>query len=538
MTRRWPAPSSVVTGLVVRLVASLIASLVVGVALGSSVAQAKTVAVVVGNNEPPSGTSGEGLATLRYADDDAHRYADLFGRFADETVLLTVFDHQTRSRVRDERVDGPPTLAALKKVLARFADDDELTVYIVFTGHGALDEAGAPFLALLDTPLTRDLLFDELLSKLSARRVHLIIDACHAAGVVGIRGEGFGHEIDGQTSKTSEEDQERWAKERTLVRFPHVGVLASSSAGESSHEWSVLEAGVFSHEVISGMWGAADINADRRVEYSELQSFVASANRAVSDPRAKPSVIVHPPALDPHEPLVDLQALRETALLEGDLSAIGHFHVELADGRRHLDGNVGGHVTLAIPSGTAYLRAGQTEYVLDVREGQSVAFDSLVGQRPQALARGSTDASFRRQLFAEPYTYDYYRGYVDSVGATPVVAAPVGAAVVATAPPPPQLVAPPQVADDGPSRGKPARARRAGVALVTVSALSGVTALSTGIAAAMLRANFNNANNERQADRYVVPHRRLATIAVATAITSGATAVIGGLLLRSAKRRR
>ena len=387
-----------------------------------SVASAKTVAVVVGNNEPPAGASGEGLSTLRYADDDAHRYAQLMARFADETVLLTVYDAQTRARVRDAAVDGPPTLAALRKALSRVGDDDGLTVYIVFTGHGALDETGAPFLALLDASLTRDLLFDEILAELSADRVHLIIDACHAAGVVGIRGGRFGTEIEGTTSEVTVQDEERWAKERTLARFPHVGVLASSSAGESSHEWSVLEAGVFSHEVLSGMWGAADINADRRIEYSELQSFVASANRAVADPRAKPSVVVHPPALDPHESLVDLDALRNTALLEGDLSALGHFHVELSNGRRHLDGHVGGPVALALPPGTAYLRSGDTEFAVRVQPGDRVAFTSLTGRPFGATARGSAEASFRQQLFSEPYTYDYYRGFVDSVGAIPVSA--------------------------------------------------------------------------------------------------------------------
>jgi len=209
---------------------------------GSATVQAKTVAVVVGNNEPPAGASGAGLSTLRFADDDAHRYAELLRRFADETVLLTVYDAQTRARLTDAQVDGPPTLAAIRKTLADLDDDDGLTVYLVFTGHGALDEAGAPFLSMLDGPLTRDVLFDDLLAPLPAQRVHLVIDACHAAGVVGIRGGRFDKELDGNTTSTSADEQEQWAKERTLARFPHVGVLASSSAGESSHEWSLLEA--------------------------------------------------------------------------------------------------------------------------------------------------------------------------------------------------------------------------------------------------------------------------------------------------------
>ncbi|MBV1861107.1 MAG: caspase family protein, partial [Nannocystaceae bacterium] len=162
------------------LVRHLVAGLIVSACATPRVAVAKkTVAVVVGNNQPPKGEPGEGLATLRYADDDAHRYADLFKRFADDTVLLTVYDRQTRGRVQDAAVQGPPTLAALRKTLTALAEDEELTVYLVFSGHGAIDEAGAPFLSLLDGPLTRDVLFDELLTELPADRVHLIIDACH-----------------------------------------------------------------------------------------------------------------------------------------------------------------------------------------------------------------------------------------------------------------------------------------------------------------------------------------------------------------------
>lgn len=506
------------------------AFLALGCAWPGVAAAKRTVAVVVGNNLPPPGASGEGLATLRYADDDAHRYADLFKRVADQTILLTVYDQQTRRRVQDAGVDGPPTLAALRKTLRAIREDEDLTVYLVFSGHGAIDETGAPFLSLLDGPLTRDVLFDELLAALPADHVHLIIDACHAAGVVGIRGDRFAREIDGTTSAVTEDEEERWAKERTLARFPHVGVLASSSAGESSHEWSVLEAGVFSHEVLSGLSGAADINEDKRIEYSEVQSFVASANRSVSDPRAKPSVVVHPPALDPHQPLVDLGAIREAALLHGDLSSLGHFHVELADGRRYLDGHVGGPVTLALPPGQLYLRAGELEYPLVLRAGETVAFDQLEARAASDTARGSVAASYRQQLFAEPYTYDYYRGYVDSVGALPVSTPVPAPAVVARR----RSESP---ADAGPQSDGPSRARSGGIALVTVSAITGVTALGTGISAGVLRSRFSNAQNERDAADYVDPHRQRATVAVAMAVVSGVTGVLGALLLRRARSR-
>ncbi|MEM6295226.1 MAG: caspase family protein [Myxococcota bacterium] len=515
-----------------RLLAWLFAAVLF--AFGST-AHAKTVAVVVGNNVPPEGAAGEGLATLRYADDDAHRYAELFRRFVDQTVLLTVYDAQTRGRVGGASVDGPPTRDALRKALGALNWDEDLTaVYIVFTGHGAIDASGAPFLSLLDGPLTRTFLFDELLRTLPAERVHLIIDACHAAGVVGLRGDRFGTAVDGSTTPVTPEDDRRWAQENTLARFPHVGVLASSSTGESSHEWSVLEAGVFSHELLSGMWGAADINADQRIEYSELQSFVASANRGVQDPRAKPSVVVHPPALDPHVPLVELGSLRETALLEGDLSSLGHFHVELGDGRRHLDGNVGGPIAVAVPAGRVFLRASQTEYAFEARAGQRIAFADLAGQPREASARGSTADTFRRRLFAEPYTYDYYRGFVDSVGAVPVALPqpPSPADALVTTPP----VTRREDDDVGP-RSRP-RSRAPGLALLSVAGVSGAVAIGTGVRAAVLRSRFSNVATEREAEPLVEPHRRSATVAVSMAVTSGVTAVAGLLLLRRAKTAR
>src|SRR5437588_21373 len=64
----------------------------------------------------------------------------------------------------------------------------------------ARDEHGRAFLALLDEPLTQDLLYD-LLGRLPTEFTHVIIDACHAGGVVGVRGSGFfANEADTRTA--------------------------------------------------------------------------------------------------------------------------------------------------------------------------------------------------------------------------------------------------------------------------------------------------------------------------------------------------
>ncbi len=505
----------------------------------------RSVAIVVGNNLPPSGEGGEGLVSLRYADDDAQRYAEMFRHFADQTVLLTVLDRETRVRYPDEHVDGPPTLVALRRAVAALEQQDpETTVYLVFSGHGAIGDTGEPYLALLDGSLTRAVLFDEILARIPASRVHVIIDACHAAGVVGLRGRRFGSQVDGKTAQVSEEARKRWVEQNTLDRFPHVGVLASTSTGESAHEWSVLEAGVFSHELLSGMWGAADVNGDQRIEYSELQSFVAAANRAIDDPRAKPSVVARSPPLDPHAVVIDLARFRNTAMLTGDASSLGHFHVELSNGRRHLDGNLSApSVTLVVPAGEAFVRAHDREFSVQARAGSSIQLASLPAQPLDSVARGGASSAFRRALFAEPYTPDYYRGYVDVVGATSVrfdarAKSPVATQTVQ--PPSPRAVLGPKPPPaDRPPRSRPDnRARDWGIAALVVASGAGLTSLSTGVAAAVVRSRFNDTDVERDAHALDDRHRTLAAVAISTLVVAAVTATLGGLLLRSHTRRR
>ena len=72
------------------------ASVLLSALLSATPARAGTTAfaLVIGNNEPPV----EGpRTTLRYADDDAVRFFQLFSRFADAR-LLTILDTQTQRR--------------------------------------------------------------------------------------------------------------------------------------------------------------------------------------------------------------------------------------------------------------------------------------------------------------------------------------------------------------------------------------------------------------------------------------------------------
>jgi hypothetical protein len=528
----------------------------------TAVAGSKTYALVIGNNEPPPGADGKGLAALRYADDDAVRYAELLGQFSEDVRLVTVLDHESRRRYPDLRPSAPPRLAAVRRQLhelveqasvAREAGDD-VTFFVVFSGHGAVRDSGEAVLALLDTSLTRTMLFDDILEPIDADTVHLVLDACHAAGVVGVRGrKSFERELDANSSEVSRAQANGWVERRTLARFPHVGVLAATTAGEQAHEWSEIESGVFSHEVLSALWGAADVNGDQTIEYTEVQAFVAAANRTLDDPRAAPRVVARPPATDPHAPLVDMSTMTSSTWISGDASRLGHFTVELADGRRHLDANVRvSATTIAIPSGTAaFVRTRDREAALPVG-AQKVALADLAFRTPTAGSRGSTAAAYKRKLFAEPLTVDYYRGYVDSIEGTPVSfeAGPVQLSPKAQRTTEPEDLRPPPPVptnaknlrfDDAEPRqfDRSRTTRRAGVAFATLAAGAGLATIVTAALAIKARSDFNATDLEGPSNEASNRHFRYS---IGAGVSAGLTAVFTGLaiplLLRSRTKKK
>lgn len=385
-------------------------------------------AIVIGNNQPPAERND--LAQLRYADDDAARYADLFSRLGADVALLSVPDAETQRR--HPQLAGraqPPTLVVLRGVVERLlprvsadlARGDRPVIYLVYSGHGALGlgpDAEAQ-LVLLDGGLSQRVLYDELLDRLAPAEVHLIVDACHAGAVVGARGDGFfARELDTRAVTVSSVPGPSPAPSFG-ERFPTVGVLIAASPEQEAHEWSQFEGGVFSHELLSALSGAADVNADRRVEYSEVQAFIASANRGIDDPRAVPRVIAHPPAIDHHRPIVALVDLAGSTVLSGPVGAWGHFRVELDNGLRFLDAHlaVGARLTLALPAGgTAFLRTDEQEASITLGPGRRIALGDLEFEASEVAHRGSLDQTYRRALFATPYDAGYYQGYVDSVG--------------------------------------------------------------------------------------------------------------------------
>jgi hypothetical protein len=403
----------------VRLMASLLL-----LASGAAWGRTTTYAIHVGNNAPPEGVPGA-LARLRYADDDAVRWFEFTSRFAEQSVLLSTLDEETqrRSPLLARRTQAPTWLTLKRVVLAiavqverDLARGDEPVVYLTFSGHGARDEQGVFFLALEGGGLRQRELYEELLMPLRAATVHLLIDACHAESLVSPR-DGASQE---QTMARVAVDPHVGAgafEPRLPERFSRVGVLIATAVEQQAHEWSRIESGVFTHEVLSGLSGAADVNGDGLVEYSELSAFVASANREFSDPRAVPAMVTLPPRADLHTPLVRLTELRGTGtgVLQGRFEW-GHFYVELENGRRVLDVHLepGQVAKLYVPTGRLFIVAGEREATVMVAPQQTLDTTGVSFSPRRASARGSLEAALDSAFFRAAFSRAYYQGYVDS----------------------------------------------------------------------------------------------------------------------------
>ncbi|MDB4960523.1 MAG: peptidase caspase catalytic subunit p20 [Myxococcales bacterium] len=472
-------------------------------------------AIVIGNNEPPRAGTSETLRPLRYADDDAVRYHQLFSRIA-ETHLLVVLDTQTQRRYPGLAAHAqPPTVDNLHRVVedlrAKMTRDrqrgDRPVLYFVFSGHGARDDRGHAFLALLDGALTQTTLYEDVLARMPTTFTHLIVDACHAGGVVGVRGGGFfAREADATSTPTISAEVEPILQATPLARYPQIGVILATTLGQEAHEWSTIESGVFTHELLSGLQGAADVNGDLVVEYTEIQAFVAAANRDIKDPRAIPQVIARPPASNQNAPLLTLSGIAGMRMIRGKAAALGHFYLELENGQRYLDAHLdeGASIVLAVPEATTvFLRTAAHEAVLPARG--AVSLDKLTLRDRQIASRGSIEVAYQTALFSSGYGRAYYQGFVDSIGA-------VGVRF-------------PERSSSALVRTDHRRIRkRIAIGTGVIGGVGAATALTTGFLAYQAHSDFTATTLQRPAHDAQVRYDRYLPIA----LTSGAVAIVAG----------
>ncbi|HEY4059038.1 MAG TPA: caspase family protein [Kofleriaceae bacterium] len=494
----------------------LLALAVLAVVAKTASAETVSYAISIGNNAPPPTAEGAQLTPLRYADDDSVRFNRLFTRFTKRAFLLSTLDEETQRRypglaattVRPTFQDLMVTVGQLKTLMAQDREKgDRPILYLTFSGHGAVSDDGTAYLALEDGRLTQQALYESVIDALPAYEVHLIVDACHAGGVVGVRGPvAFGRDATAKAEPVEAGDALPFLEKRTLGSRPQVGALVATTLGQEAHEWSRFEGGVFSHEVLSALAGAADVNGDRKIEYTEVEAFVTAANRDIRDAEVTPRVVARAPRQDQNAALVDLDALRGVTVLKGNVARLGHFFIELDTGERYLDAHLtsDASVVLVIPMGaTAYVRNDLVEALVPHKPTE---VSDLTFTPRSVASRGSTETAYRTALFASAYGATYYRGFVDSVGAVGVTW-PQMRIVIAAAPTRTPIATLPRI-------------------MLGSSVATGAIAIGSLALVFHYHSQFESAGTQRDAKTASDRYERWGGVAVGAAVISVATGVL------------
>ena len=170
-----------------------LAAAVAAWARSSAAAPAQTLySIVIGQNDLPVSlrtAANQGLAPLRYADDDAVYFYTFLRDLSRRAYLLSVLDADTQRRypglASQARVPTRAELAATVEAVRSEMEADrragrEPVLLLFYSGHGVKDERGAPALALHDGGLARDWLYDQVRARLPALFIHVIVDAGRA----------------------------------------------------------------------------------------------------------------------------------------------------------------------------------------------------------------------------------------------------------------------------------------------------------------------------------------------------------------------
>jgi hypothetical protein len=250
----------------------------------------RTFALIVTNNRSGSLSMPE----LQYADDDGARYYRLFRSLAGErdAILLTTFDRASRSAYPDlVAAARRPIKSELERAIRELAQEitgarergERTAFYLVFAGHGDVSK-GRGYLELEDAQIDGAFLEKEVIERIGADTKHILLDSCNSFFVINPRKPGG----------------RRWATPKDMAlgfsaRHPEVGLFLSTNSESEVFEWSEIESGVFSHEVRSGLTGAADVNGDGAVSYAELAGFVERANAGIARESLRPHLFYRGP---------------------------------------------------------------------------------------------------------------------------------------------------------------------------------------------------------------------------------------------------
>ncbi|MBU6340772.1 MAG: caspase family protein [Bacteroidetes bacterium] len=225
-------------------------------------ADVKVWAVVVGV------ASYDHMPVLRYTDDDAYRFYAFLkslegGALPDEQLRILIDEEATRENILE-------TL----NIIFESAGPNDLVIFY-FSGHGL----NGSFLPIDFDGYNNKIAHEEIaaiFAKSKARFKLCLADACHSGSLLAMRGE----------------------TEPTLVQYyaalsksvSGTALIMSSKSEETSLESSGLRQGVFSHFLIRGLKGEADVNHDKIVSVQEIFNFIYTNVRDYTGNRQSPVI--------------------------------------------------------------------------------------------------------------------------------------------------------------------------------------------------------------------------------------------------------
>lgn len=353
-------------------------------------------AIVVGVNK----SHVPDQAPLRYADDDAARFFDLFRTLGLKVDILAELDGNTRAlhtqaaaeAVRPDRQSLDFAIVELRRAVGLAKQRGLRTVvYFTYAGHGETGEEELR-LSLSDTSIAGQELL-EAVASIDADAAHIIVDACGSYYLALSRGPGGTRRpLHGFASGAN----------GALPR--RVGLLLSTSSANESHEWEAWQSGVFSQEVRSGLYGAADADSDGRVSYREIAAFVSTANAGIVNERYRPKVFARAP--EGTDDLLELGMALDRRI-EIDPGHAGHYYLEDPAGVRLAEFHtaLGTTARLVRPtlSELLFLRQVGTSLEYRIPSGDKIVrIAALEPSQGEVTTRGAAHEAFRT-LFSRPF---------------------------------------------------------------------------------------------------------------------------------------
>jgi len=199
--------------------------------------------ILVGTN-----VGGAGQQTLRYAEDDARKMADVLrqlGRYGTADLRVLV------------RPDAQSLLATVDDVAAKMrahqAKGEQAVLVFYYSGHA---RAGSFSLGGEELPVTT---LRERLRQIPSTLTLVVLDACQSGQFARIK--GVEPAADFSYNSVSR------------LTTKGIAVMASSTAQELSQESDELRSSYFTHHLIVALRGAADADGDGRVSLDEAYRY-------------------------------------------------------------------------------------------------------------------------------------------------------------------------------------------------------------------------------------------------------------------------